>query len=241
LGETAVGRGHLGGDRAIDLVAHLEALGDRTIEVLAVVHLLDQPGLAIVDARLADAAEADVRDRLDAAEDDRRLVGEGDRLDPGQLPRQPAHEPRAVVARPLQRLAQLDGVLGLEMAARHVVGPGEGDEGQLPRLPQGIEAVLQRRVQAPVAVQRQGRVGVRRIGPRDAQRRPGLVIEIAAGGDHHIGRVIGPAQEHHQQPRPGLGRGPGVAGDQGRGGGGESQEVAANHGGHLCMNSGDDR
>jgi hypothetical protein len=43
-------------------------------------------------------------------------------------------------------LAELDGVLGLEVAAREVVGSGEGYEREPPLFPERIEAVLQGRM-----------------------------------------------------------------------------------------------
>ncbi len=98
-------------------------------------------------------------------------------------------------------------------------------------------------MQAVVRIQRQRRIGVGRIGPRDLQGRAGLVIEVAAGGDDRIGGVIGPAQEHHQDAGLARRRRPDAAGDEhGRCRGGASQQIAAMHrGSHLCMNSGDDR
>ncbi len=57
-------------------------------------------------------------------------------------------------------LAGLDIVLGFEMTAGQVVGPGERHEGDLLALPQWIERVAQQRVQPPVTVQDDGAVGI---------------------------------------------------------------------------------
>ncbi len=197
-GGAAVGLLHLG-DRLIDLVAHLEALRHGLLQRRALVHVHDQPGLAVVDTGLAHRGDADIGHLGAAAEGQGDLVGEGDRPHAMELAVEAAHEAGIEVAGPGEGLAQLDHVLRLEVAARQVPGAGEGHEGQLPLLPQGIEAVLQRGVQAEVGVQRQGGVGVLRVRARDLQGGAGLVVEVAGGGDHHIGGVVGAAQEHHQQ------------------------------------------
>ncbi len=229
---VAIGGHHLRRDRAIDLVADREALGHRLAQILAAIHLLDQLGLAVVHPGLAHGAQPDVGYGLAAPEGERQLVGEADRPGPRQLAEQPAHEPGTVVARALQRLAELDGVLGLEVAAGQVVRAGEGHEGDLLLRPQGIDRVLQGRVQAPIGVQGQGGVRVGRIGLGDLQAGPGAVVELAPHRDHHIGRVIGAAQEHHQQLGVGGRRRPDPAGgDQGQDGPGGGDEMSAVHGG----------
>ena len=68
----------------------------------------------------------------------------------GQHRGEPRHEARMVIAGALHRLAEFDGVLGLEMAAGEVVGAGERHEGDLLLLPQRPQRILQRRMQAPV-------------------------------------------------------------------------------------------
>ena len=192
------------------------------------IHLLDQFGLAVVDGGLADRIDADIGDLRLAAEGQRQLVGEGDRLDPAQFRRQPAHEAGAIVARAADGLAELDGVLGLEMAAAGIVRrSGERNERDLAFGPERIEAVAQRRVQSPVAIKRQRGVGIAGVRSRDRQRRPRGIIEIAACGYHDIGGVIGAAQEHHQQPRIGGGRRPDPACDGQRGGGGKGLDQFA--------------
>jgi hypothetical protein len=118
---AAIGRGHLLRDRAVDVVADAKPFRHRGSQIALRVHLLDQPRLAIVDAGLADSVEADIRNLRLAAKDQRQLVGEGDRLDPGQFGGQPAHEARAIIARAAHGLAEFDGVLGFEMAARQIV------------------------------------------------------------------------------------------------------------------------
>jgi hypothetical protein len=122
-GDTAaIGRVHLFRNRSIDVVANLEALIDRGSEIAMRVHFLDQPGLPIVDGRFADRVEADVGYLRLAAKRQRKLIGKGDRLDPGQFRREPAHEARAIVPRSADGLAEFDGILRLEMAAAEVVG-----------------------------------------------------------------------------------------------------------------------
>ena len=153
-----------------------------------------------------------------AAKDQRKLVGKGDRLDARQFGSEPAHEARAIVARAACRLAELDRILGLEMAPRQVIGgAGERHEGDLALGPQRIDAVAQGRVQSPIRAERQGGVWISGIGSGDAERRPRTVIEIARYGHHDIGGVVGAAQEHHQQPRIGGRRGPDAAGYRQRG------------------------
>ncbi len=198
---AAIGRGHLLGDRAVDIVAHAKTFRDRTGEIAVLVHALDQPGLAVIDARLADAVDAGIGNLGLAAECQRQLVGEGDRLHPGQFAGEPAHEAGAVVTRAADRLAELDGVLGLKMASAEIIGGAcERDEGDFPLVPQRIDAVAQRRVQPPVGVKRERRVRVSHVGLGDGKRRPGVAIKIARHRDHHIGRVVSATQKHHQQP-----------------------------------------
>ena len=79
---AAVGGGHFLGDRAVDVIAHAEAFRYCTGERIMGIHALNQLGLAIVDARLAYRADANVRDGLPAAEDEWQLIGVGDRLAP---------------------------------------------------------------------------------------------------------------------------------------------------------------
>src|ERR1700730_13014634 len=58
---AAVGRRHLFGDRFVDIVANPETFGNRRRKIALRVHVLDQPGLAIVDAGLADTVDPDIR------------------------------------------------------------------------------------------------------------------------------------------------------------------------------------
>ena len=199
------------------------------------VHVLDEPGLAIVDARLADAVDPDIRNLRLAAEDQRQLVGEGDRLGARQLGGEPAHEARAIVAGAAGRLAELDRVLGLEMAARQIIGgAGKRHERDLPLAPQRIDAVPQRRMQSPVGAQRQRGIRIAGVGLGDAERRPRIVVEVAGHRHHDVGGVVGAAQEHHQQPRIGCGRGPDAAGDGQRSDGGKGlDQITAIHGAIL--------
>src|SRR5579883_384638 len=133
---AAVGRIHLLRDRAVHIVANLEAFRNRGIEIALRVHLLDELGLAVIDAGLADVVDAGVGNLALAAEDQRQLIGEGDRFHPRKLGGQPAHEAGAIVACAAGRLAELDRILGFEMAARQVVaGAGERHEGDLAFLP----------------------------------------------------------------------------------------------------------
>jgi hypothetical protein len=83
---AAIGRGHLLRDRPVDVVANPKPFRHRIGEIALRVHVLDQPGLPIVDAGLADAGDADVGDLRLAAKDQRQLIGEGDRLSPASAP-----------------------------------------------------------------------------------------------------------------------------------------------------------
>ena len=215
---AAIGRDHFLGHRAVDVVAHLEAFGHRAGEGVLRIHALDELRLAVVDAGLADRGDADVRDLVATAEHERQLLGVGDRARLGEHADEPRHEAGIVVAGGVDRLAELDGVLGLEMAAGEIVGAGERHEGDLPLLPQRIERILQRRMQAPVGIERERGVGGAGMRAGDRERRPRLVIEIARDGDDDVRRVIGAAQEHHEEARIGLRRRPHPSGDGHRNG-----------------------
>jgi hypothetical protein len=89
---AAIGRGHFFGYRFVDIVANSETFRNRRRQIALRVHVLDQPGLPIVDARLAHAVDPDIRNLRLAAKDQRKLVGKGDRPDPRQLGGEPAHE-----------------------------------------------------------------------------------------------------------------------------------------------------
>src|SRR6202163_4741475 len=78
---AAIGRGHLFGYRFVDIVPNSKPFGNRRSEIALRVHILDKPGLAIVDARLAHAVYPDIRNLRLAAKDQRKLIGEGNRLD----------------------------------------------------------------------------------------------------------------------------------------------------------------
>ena len=126
------------------------------------------------------------------------------------------------------RLPELDRILRLEMAAAHIVGAGERHERDLARLPQRQHAVLQRRVQAPVGIECETRLGIVRIGLAECDGGTGVVVEVAAGRRDDIGRIIGAAQEHDEQPAARLRCGEGATRDHERRGGGRSdQQVAA--------------
>ena len=131
-----------------------------------------------------------------------------------ELGGEPAHEARTIVARAAGGLAELDRVLGLEMAARQIVGrAGKRHEGDLPLGPQRIDAVPQRRMQPPIRVQRQRRIRIAGVGLGNAERRPRTCDRSRSNRHDDVGGIIGAAQEHHQQPRIGGGRGPDAAGD----------------------------
>jgi hypothetical protein len=119
---------------------------------------LDQLGLAVVHARLADRADRNIRDRMAAAEHKRELVRIGDRLRSREHGCEPRHEARTVVAGAVDRLAEFDRILGLEKAAGEIVGAGERNECELLFLPQRQQRILERGVQAPVGVKRHRRI-----------------------------------------------------------------------------------
>src|SRR5262249_23147186 len=102
---------------SIDIVANLEPLLDRGSEITVLIHLLDQSGLAIIDARFAHRADSDVWNLPRAAECERKLVGKSYRLRVRQLGGKAAHESRAIVPGTAERLAEFDGVLGLKVTA----------------------------------------------------------------------------------------------------------------------------
>ncbi len=72
-----------------------------------------------------------------AAKHQRQLLRISDRLGAGEHRGEPRHETGIVVAGAVHRLAELDGILGLEVAAGEVVGgAGERHESELLLLPQ---------------------------------------------------------------------------------------------------------
>src|SRR5581483_11693103 len=118
---AAIGRRHLFGDRAIDVIPNPKTFRDRRRQIALRIHVLDQARLAIVDAGLANTIDTDVRRLRLAAEDQRELLGEGNRLDAGELGGEAAHEAGTIVARAAGALAELDRVLRLEVAARQII------------------------------------------------------------------------------------------------------------------------
>src|SRR5450756_387094 len=66
---AAIGRGHFLRYRFVDIVANPESFGNRGGKIASRVHIPDQLGLPIVDARLAHAVDADIRYLRLAAED----------------------------------------------------------------------------------------------------------------------------------------------------------------------------
>jgi hypothetical protein len=97
------------------LGSHGKAFRHRRRQVLALIHGLDQLGIAAGNAGLAGEVQRDVGHRAPAAEGQRQLGGEGDGFGARQNLRRAAHETGLVVAAASDRLAQFDRVLGLEM------------------------------------------------------------------------------------------------------------------------------
>src|SRR6202158_2177418 len=89
---TAIGRGHFFGDRFVNVVANSEAFRNRRSKITLRVHILDQPGLPIVDARLANAIYPEIRNLGLAAKDQRKLIGKGDRSGAREFGGKPAHK-----------------------------------------------------------------------------------------------------------------------------------------------------
>ena len=216
----AVGGDHLAGQRLGRVGAHLEAFADGTSEARVLVHRRDDVGLPIVDPRLAHVDEREVGHLHAAAKAERQLVGEGDRVARAEHAGEPVHEARLVVAVALQRLAELDRILRLEVAPRGVVGAGEGHERGLLLREEGKHRIAQRGVEAPVGIERQRRIGGgARAGDRDV--RALLVVEAARGRHEQAGGVVAAAQEDDQHARRRIGRG-----DQGGTASGEREDRA---------------
>src|SRR6185437_10583293 len=194
--------------------------------------------LAFIEVRLGIGLQRDVGNvARRTLEGERQVVGEGDGRYAGEQSGQPCEEAGAEVAAHANRLTALDVVLRLEVAAREVVGAGEGNEGELLLLPQRVERVAHHRVEAPVCVQRHGAVGIIRVGALDRERGSRGVVEVAAGGHQQVVAVVAAAQEHQQEARRVRGRGEQAAGERQRGSGGcaggGKQEFATVHGGYL--------
>ena len=114
---------HVIADGAEHVVAHPKSLPrPRPASGVSLVHREDQLGLPVIDAGLADRVEGDVghRDRRPGTISgicSVKAIGRARVKRRGE----PGHEARAVVARAVGRLAELDRVLRLEMAARRVI------------------------------------------------------------------------------------------------------------------------
>src|ERR1700692_2473172 len=109
---AAIGRGHFLRYRTVNVVANPKTLRNRGSKIALRVHVPDQFGLTIVDTGLAHAVDSDVWNLRLAAEDQRQLVGKGNRLDARQLSGEPAHGARTIIARGAGRLAEVDRILG---------------------------------------------------------------------------------------------------------------------------------
>jgi len=238
--------GHLVGHLPGHLALGVQAFGDAAFERRAGIHLPQQRHLARVGRRRAGAAQAGVGHQAAALQHERQAVGEGHHALVGVQPR--AELLREAVQEALggvgprrprgqrlagQRQAQLDAVLGLEVAAREVADAGERHERHLAGLDARVQRGPQRGGQRPVGVQRERRVGPR-ARPRDRDAGPCLGVERGLR-DEHVAGVVGAAQEDDQQAgvqRRARGRGPGPRGAQRQAAGERGvQEVAALHGG----------
>ena len=114
----------------------------------------------------------------------------------------------------MDRLAKFDRILCLEMAAREIVRAGKGDEGNLAPLPEWQQRILQRRMQAPIAIERNRRLlrlAGFAAGARNGEIGTRAIIEIAARRNDDIGGVVGAAQEDDEQLGAGLRRRPNSA------------------------------
>ena len=66
---------------------------------------------------------------------------------------QPCQEPRAVIARAVQGLTELEAVLCLEVTPREVRRPGEGHESHLTLLIEHANGLAQSRRERPVRIE----------------------------------------------------------------------------------------
>src|SRR6202165_6087692 len=152
---ATVGRVHFLRYRFVDIVANPKPFRNRGSKLALPIHFLDQRGLAIVDARLAYAVDPDIANLRLAAEDQRELLGKGDRSYPRELGREPAHDAGTIVAGTGDRLTELNGVLGFKKAPGEVIaGAGKGNEGDFTLSPKRVDAVPQRRMQSPICGER---------------------------------------------------------------------------------------
>src|SRR5258708_2426624 len=120
--------------------------------------------------------------------------------------RSPAVRSGRFVTRPLQRLSKLDAVLRFEVAAREIVGAGEGNERGLSRGVKAADRGAQRRSKRPVRIERERRRRILPYGLRNGDVRSGFVVERARDGDDDVRAVVAAAQEHEQEARSGGGR-----------------------------------
>ncbi|MCY1519760.1 hypothetical protein D9M68_545210 [compost metagenome] len=229
----AAGRQHLGLDFFARRAHDALSFGDRGVQVRVLVHGLDGAIVVGAQARLAAGADQiDVGHARVAPEYLGHFRSEGGRFRMlgAQVRREAVEKARAVVAVRGGPPAQLNAVLGFEMAAAGVLGAGEGHKSKLAPLVEGQQAFGQRGVQRPAVGQGQG--GARsaaRAGDGDVG--PGLVIEVAGRRHEQAGRVIGAAHENDQQAVAGGG-GRGVeagASQRQRGGSHQLQQAAAIH------------
>src|SRR5205823_3531201 len=127
---VAAGRDHLLPELAHHAISRGKAFVDLRTEARALVHLGDQGALPRIDRRAADGVERNVRHLRFAAKGNRQPAGERDRAARTELGCQAVHETGRIAAAS-QRLAELDRILGLEMAPAGVFGTREWDEREL--------------------------------------------------------------------------------------------------------------
>ena len=139
----AARRFHFGRHFLHDFIAHLETFTDLRAERRVLVHRGDIGALTRIDPGLAKRPQRHIRNLRVSAQDDRQLIGERNSTRAGQNADEPVEKSGSVVAAAVERLPKLDAVLGLEVAAREIIGPGERDECGLAFLIQRKEAVAQ--------------------------------------------------------------------------------------------------
>src|ERR1700730_8621990 len=105
---ATVGRVHFLRYRFVDIVANPKPFRNRGSKLDLPIHFLYQRGLALVHAGLAYAVDPDIRNLRLAAEDQRELLGKGDRSYPRELGSEPAHEAGTIVAGTGDRLTELN-------------------------------------------------------------------------------------------------------------------------------------
>ena len=180
-----------------------KAFTHRGIQRRALIHGADDLVASLIHTAFAHRSQRHIGHLCIAAHAQRQLRGKRHGRDIAlpvflQHLDQTIHEPSLQIAAAIERLSQLNRILGFKVTARQVIGACKRHKAGLLLGIERQQAGLQRRVQAPGRIQRQSAIDL--AGPRNRNRRARLVIKIAMRGHQQAVAVIGAAQKHQQKP-----------------------------------------